>query len=429
MSYLTLTRRAAGGACSALLLTAALAATTPAPSSAQLPPDLDIEEVTNLPDTVAIRNAGDGSNRLFLVQQQGIIRIYDVDTDTLLTTPFLDIQSLVDDGGNEQGLLGLAFHPNYDTNGLFFVNYTYDPGPGLDRTRIARYEVSAGNPNVADASSAGNILEIEQDFGNHNGGDIHFGPDGFLYIGMGDGGSGGDPNNRSQDPDELLGKMLRIDVDPLPRGGGPDCGLVGNYSVPASNPFVGDASTCDEIWALGVRNPWRFSFDRATGDLFIGDVGQSAREEISYQPAASTGGENYGWRCYEGNEPFNTSGCGSIGDYTFPILDYNRTGGACSVTGGFRYRGAIDGFGGYYVYADYCNGRIYAANNPGGVWSTQIWRDTSLFITTFGEDESGELYLSNQSGNIYRFTGPSGSIFEDGFESADLLAWSSSTVD
>ncbi|NJL29903.1 MAG: PQQ-dependent sugar dehydrogenase, partial [Thermoanaerobaculia bacterium] len=257
---------------------------------------------------VAIRNAGDGSGRIFIVEQPGTIRIYDITTGTLLATPFLDITALVDDSGNEQGLLGLAFHPNYVSNGFFYVNYTWDhPSLPLDRTRIVRYTRSAGNPNVADTASALVLLEIEQDFSNHNGGDIHFGPDGYLYIGMGDGGSGGDPNNRAQSINQLLGKMLRIDVDGTPPPMPNDlCGLVTNYGIPPGNPFAGGSGDCDEIWALGMRNPWRWSFDRANGDLFIGDVGQgpsNPREEIDFQPAASTGGENYGWSCREGNLP------------------------------------------------------------------------------------------------------------------------------
>jgi len=219
---------------------------------------------------------------------------------------------LVDDTGGEQGLLGLAFHPDFAGNGRFFVNYTRDPpGNGLDRTVVARYQVSGQNPNIADPASATTILEVEQDFANHNGGDIHFGPDGYLYVGMGDGGGAEDPNNRAQDRGELLGSMLRIDVDGTPPGGGGGlCGRVPLYRAPPDNPFVGDPQGCDEIWAIGLRNPWRWSFDRGTGDLFIGDVGQATREEVSYQPAQSSGGENYGWSCMEGTLAVNFNPCG-----------------------------------------------------------------------------------------------------------------------
>ena len=310
------------------------------PASAGTPPS-DLEAVqlaSGLNRPVAVRHAGDGSDRVFIIEKLGRIRIFDLSTNTLLTTPFLDITGDVDDGGNEQGLLGLAFHPDYATNGFFYVNYTFDPGAQPDRTRIERYTVS-GDPNVANASSAVNILEIVQDASNHNGGDIHFGPDGFLYIGMGDGGGAGDTGNNSQNPLELLGKMLRIDVDaataegvPLTDqaanafGGGEDCGLIQNYAVPGDNPFVGADGTCDEIWQIGVRNPFRFSFDRATGDMFIADVGQGAIEEVSFQPASSSGGENWGWRCYEGSNPFNTSGCLPQENYDFPILEYSHGG-------------------------------------------------------------------------------------------------------
>ncbi|MEM1181521.1 MAG: PQQ-dependent sugar dehydrogenase, partial [Acidobacteriota bacterium] len=369
----------------------------PMPLLADPPADLALTPLVNLGDVVDIKNAADGTNRLFLVTQPGTIRIYDLNAGQLLTTPFLDIVSAVDDGGNEQGLLGLAFHPNFSSNGQFFVNYTYDPGPGLDRTRIQRFTVSAGNPNVADGNSALTIIEIEQDFGNHNGGDIKFGPDGYLYMGMGDGGSGSDPNNRSQDPAELLGKMLRLDIDSMParlpenrvaqRGGALGrCGLVGNYGIPNDNPFVGSLDTCEEIWALGVRNPWRFSFDRLTGDLLIGDVGQNAREEVNFQPASSSGGENYGWDCREGLIAHNNGPsplCSGSPVLTDPIIDYNHSGGRCSITGGYVYRGAIPSMQGDYIYADLCSSQIWFANADDG-WMPLEWGTSQSFITTFG---------------------------------------------
>ncbi len=397
------------------------------PAAAQPPADLELALVTGgLTEPLAVRHAGDGSGRLFIVERAGRIRIWD--GTQLLFTPFLNIVALVDSGGAEQGLLGLDFHPDYETNGFFYVNYTRDPGGGLDRTVVRRYQVS-GNPNVADAGSGVTLLEIEQDFGNHNGGDLHFGPDGYLYIGMGDGGSGGDPLDRAQSLDTLLGKMLRIDVDGGP-GNPPDCGLNGSfYTVPPGNPFAdGGGGDCDEIWSWGLRNPWRWSFDRIRGDLFIGDVGQNAWEEIDFEPAA-TPGRNYGWRCYEGDTPFNLTGCGPPTNYRFPILVYQHSSGNCSVTGGYRYQGAvIGGLRETYIYADYCTGRIwFATEGPPGQWSTSEWANAPISPTSFGEDERGEVYVTNYfAGEIHRFESP-GAIFTDGFESGDLAAWSSSS--
>lgn len=410
-----------------------MAALTASALSAAPPADLALTQITDLPNVVALRQPGDGTARLFLVQQPGIIRVFDQKTGTLLTTPFLDIQDLVDDTGNEQGLLGLAFHPDYENNGYFYVNYTRDPGPGLDRTAIVRFRVSS-DPNVADRATILTMLEIEQDFENHNGGDVHFGPDGYLYIGMGDGGSGDDPNNRGQDPTRLLGKMLRIDVDNLPaartlqrqmekdavNGSVGRCGLIGQYGIPSTNPFATNGSTCDEIWAIGTRNPFRFSFDRQTGDLIIADVGQNQVEEIDFQPAASTGGENYGWDCREGN--IAHAGTCLPGTLTEPILTYTHSLG-CSVTGGFRYRGSMPDFQGTYVYADYCSGRIWFATQSTG-WSSTVWQDTTLNPTTFGEDRNGELYIVNQSGPIYTFSSVQRAMFQDGFEAGTTENWS-----
>ena len=428
-----MTRKRKSGPVTGLLLAAATLLAT-APLWAAPPADLALTEITNLPGVVAIRHAGDGTPRLFLVQQPGVIRVFDQKTATLLTTPFLDISALVDDTGNEQGLLGLAFHPDYENNGFFYVNYTRDPGPGLDRTVIARFHRSNSDPNVADPSSILVMLEIEQDFENHNGGDVHFGPDGFLYIGMGDGGSGDDPNNRGQDPTQLLGKMLRIDVDHLPtarelekdrlaratRGNVGRCGLIGQYGIPPTNPFVADGNTCDEIWAIGMRNPWRFSFDRKTGDLLIGDVGQNQVEEIDFQPAASLGGENYGWDCREGN--IAHAGTCLPGTLTAPILTYTHSLG-CSVTGGFRYRGSMPDFQGIYPYADYCSGRIWFGVQSTG-WASTQWQDTTFNPVSFGEDRNGELYMSSQEGSIRTFTSVQRAIFEDGFEAGTTVNWS-----
>ena len=395
------------------LVVAAILASPPA-EAGQPPADLVLEPVANgFNRPVAVRNAGDGSDRLFVVEQDG--RIFVIDGGVVQPVPFLDISDRVDSTGNEQGLLGLAFHPQYASNGVFYVDYTHDPGPGLDQTRISRFEVSAGDPNQADPASEAVLLSIDQDFANHNGGDIHFGPDGYLYIGMGDGGSGGDPNDRAQDLGVLLGKMLRIDVD----AGGP-----GGYGIPPGNPFVGDANAADEIWAYGLRNPWRYSFDRFTGDLFIGDVGQNTWEEIDFQPAVSSGGENYGWSCMEGDEFVGYNLCDGS-PLTPPILVYDH-GVGCAVTGGFRYRGTIGGFQGNYVFGDYCSGRIWFATPAAGVWTAQEWADTTYNISSFGEDEDGELYVVDLNGSLYRFTSPS-SIFADDFESTDLSQWSVST--
>ena len=372
--------------------------------------------VGRLDSPVGFTGANDGSGRLFIVEQAGVIKIWN--GTKVRVTPFLNISNLVDDTAGEQGLLGLTFHPNFVDNGFFFVNYTFDPGTGPDRTRIARYMVSAENANVADAGSAKTILEVKQDFGNHNGGDLHFGPDGFLYIGMGDGGSGGDPHDRAQSVRQLLGKMLRIDID---SSGSGDCGRNANYGIPIDNPNLG-TNACGEIWAYGLRNPWRFSFDRLTGDLFIGDVGQGSREEINFQAASSPGGENYEWDCREGTAS-HPGVCKGPGVRTPPVLEYKHDP-ECSVTGGYRYRGSHGELWGTYVYGDFCSGVVWFANDSKGAWQAKVWRDTNLRIVSFGEDDNGELYLVERSGSIYRFD-VANSIFTDGFESGDTSSWSS----
>ncbi len=370
------------------------------------PADLALEPVVGGFDRpVIVRHSGDGTGRLFIVEQAGQIWIYDVPSATLLATPFLDIRTLVDDASNEQGLLGLAFHPDFTENGLFFVNYTRDPGLGLDRTVIARYELS-GDPNEADPGTAVVLMEVEQDFTNHNGGNILFGPDGYLYAGLGDGGAGEDPNNRAQDLGSLLGKMLRIDVDGTPPASPNDlCGLNPTaYGIPPDNPFAGGSGDCDEIWAYGLRNPWRWSFDRSTGDLFIGDVGQYAVEEVDLQPSSGTGGENYGWSCMEGNNLVNYNPCdGST--LTAPIFTYDH-GLGCSITGGYMYRGPIASFRGNYITGDYCTGRIWFGTNTGS-WAFSQWMDTVFSISSFGEDEIGNVYMTDFNTNaVYRFALP-----------------------
>ena len=358
----------------------------------------------NLANPVAITHAGDGSGRLFITLQCGKIVIYN--GTGVLTTPFLDITSLVkspcNNGGGEEGLLSVAFHPTYSTNGFFYVHYTNVSGNIV----IARYTASPPSSNVANLNSAFILLSIPHPTNsNHNGGQLQFGPDGFLYIGPGDGGGGGDTNNNAQNLGTLLGKMLRINVngDDFPTD--PNR----NYSIPSDNPFVG-ITGLDEIWALGLRNPWRFSFDLLTNDLFIGDVGQNNIEEIDFQPASSNGGENYGWRCYEGNSAFNTSGCGPASNYEFPIFEYSHTNG-CSVTGGYRYRGnEFPQLFGIYFSGDFCSGIMWGTTQNGSIWTTTQLLDTSLSISTFGEGEDGEIYLAHysSSGAIYHIVSTSG---------------------
>ena len=329
---------------------------------------------------VAIVNAGD--QRLFVVQRGGLIRIVNPN-GTINATPFLSLSSIITAGG-ERGLLGLAFHPNYATNGRFYVNYTRS---GDGATVIAKYTVSTTDPNVANPASAEILLTIAQPFSNHNGGTLNFGPDGYLYIGTGDGGSGGDPNNYGQTLTTLLGKMLRIDVS----------GETG-YTIPSDNSYVGITGE-DEIWAVGMRNPWKFSFDRQTGDLWIADVGQNAREEINKVAAPLTAGLNFGWRCYEANIPYNTNGCQDASNYLMPVANYNLGSGNCSITGGYVYRGATyPNMVGKYIFADYCANRIGWVGNNGG---TITW--TSAFtgnFTSFGEDINGELYVAGISNGI-----------------------------
>lgn len=358
--------------------------------------DLQLDLVSNAFDKVVdIANAGD--DRLFVVEKDGRIRILQAN-GAINGTPFLDIDAQVSSTG-ERGLLGLAFHPMYADNGYFFVNYTNNSGS----TIVARYQVSAGNPDLADAQSETILLTILQPFDNHNGGDLSFGPDGYLYICTGDGGDGGDPQDNGQDTTTPLGKVLRIDVD-NGTGSAPDYEFGSGYTIPTSNPLAdGPGNSLDEIWALGLRNPWRFSFDRLTGDMWIGDVGQGAWEEIDFEPAGSPGGLNYGWRCYEGDHTFNTTGCGAASLYTFPVHEYGRGDGSCSVTGGYVYRGAdFPLLYGLYLYSDYCNGMIWGLKNEGGEWVNEPLFDSVNQPTTMGEDYRGELYLGSLDGSLYR---------------------------
>lgn len=351
-------------------------------------PDYELEIfVQGLSAPLGLENANDGSGRIFIVEQGGRIKI--IENGDVLATPFLDISTQITTGG-ERGLLGLAFHPNYPANGYFYVHYTDMDGD----SQISRFTRSA-NPNHANAASEFSIMNVEQPYGNHNGGALRFGPDGYLYIAFGDGGDGGDPENRAQTRTEILGKMLRIDVDmELP------------YGIPPDNPFVGDATTLDEIWALGLRNPWRFSFDRLTGDMWIGDVGQNAREEVNFQPASSTGGENYGWRCYEGDIPYNTTGCGMSSNYTFPIMVVKHGPSANSLAGGFVYRGANECLQGVYFCAETRADTVYTIIPDGTDWSVGKRLISGITtIASFGEDEAGELYAVSLGGTVYQVKG------------------------
>ena len=364
-----------------------LATTSPARADSVV---LD-ELATGLPSPLGIVNAGDGSGRLFVVLQPGSVRIW---TGTeLFLQPFLDIEDRVQFSG-EQGLLGLAFHPDYATNGELFVTYTNVEGNSV----IARYRVTS-DPDLVDPDSEEILLTIEQPFGNHNAGQLAFGPDGFLYIATGDGGSANDPDNRAQNLTELLGKLLRIDVD----GGTP-------YAIPPDNPFVGHPGVREEIWAYGLRNPWRFSFDRENGDLFIGDVGQNEIEEVDLQRGTSMGGENYGWRLMEGSACFDPPAFCDDGTLTLPILEYAHLGDSgfnCSIIGGYRYRGGESpGLGGIYLYGDFCSGNIWGGiEQVDGSWIPRLLAETTSDITSFGEDETGELYMVEGSGGFYRLRG------------------------
>jgi len=341
--------------------------------------------VTGLSLPVFVTHAGDGSNRLFILEQGGRIRIFQ--NGSLLATPFLDIQSRVTSGG-ERGLLGIAFHPDYRNNRRFFLNYTNNR-PTL-KTIISEYQTSPSNPNVA-LTTERVLLEINQPFDNHNGGQLLFGPDRYLYIGMGDGGSGGDPQNNAQNLGSLLGKMLRIDVD-----------AAQPYAVPPTNPLV-NRSGADEVWALGLRNPWRFSFDRLTGRLFAADVGQTTREEVDIVGRAG----NYGWRRYEASLCFNpASGCENPAPefpFQFPIAEYGRSEGV-SVTGGYVYRGRMyPELAGTYLFSDYGSGRIWGLTETSrGTWTRTELLRSGLNVSSFGEDEAGEVYVVHHSGTIHR---------------------------
>lgn len=343
---------------------------------------------------LGIVNAGD--DRLFVIEQRGHVQILNAD-GVVLETPFLDLTDVVSQSGFETGLLGLAFHPDYNDNGYLYVNYTRNTD---GHTVVSRFTTDPGNPDQVSRDSEVQLLTVEQPYANHNGGQLLFGPDGYLYVFLGDGGDAGDPHNNGQDLTVLLGKILRIDVN---------VGNDSSYAIPAGNPFVDDEAVRGEIWAYGLRNPWRNTFDRVTGDLWIADVGQNAFEEINFQPAGSSGGGNYGWRCYEGNAPYNTEDCEDEGNYIFPVYEYPHEGEGCSgsVTGGHVYRGALyEGMYGVYVFADFCTGNVYTAEQTNGSFEgAPAGNFGPGEVTSFGEDQYGELYVVMQSsGEIRRLT-------------------------
>lgn len=334
-----------------------------------------------------VTHANDDSGRLFIAEQGGLVKVWDGTTLSV----FLDTSDLVSPDANtqgytERGFLGLAFHPDYAENGTFFVNYTDFRG----RTNIARYQVS-DDANVADASSAEIIFTLDQPYPNHNGGHMAFGADGYLYVSLGDGGSAGDPLDAGQNPNLLLGTIMRLDVD----------GETG-YAIPDDNPFVGSDAGADEVWSYGWRNPWRFSFDRVTGDMYIGDVGQAQWEEVNFEPVDSLGGLNYGWKFFEATTIYQ--GGGDQSATVIPFAEYNHANASCSVTAGYNYRGELlPDWEGVFFYGDYCSGIMWTAyRSDADTWVANVLTDTEFNISSFGEDENGELYIVNYQGSVLK---------------------------
>ena len=367
----------------------ALPTDTPTPRRPASWPGIVLAEMlSGLNSPVDLADARDGSRRLYVVEQVGLVQVF---TDGVKgRSPFLDIRDRVNCCG-EKGLLGIAFPPDFASSPMVYVNYTTTL-PGSLHTRVSRFRLR-GDAHQADPDSEEIILEFNQPWPNHNGGQIAFGPKGNLWVGTGDGGSGGDPQDNGQKGNTLLGKLLRIDVTSPTEG---------RYTIPADNPFVGDDEFLDEIWAYGLRNPWRFSFDRETGDLYIADVGQNAWEEVSFQPANSPGGENYGWRITEGLHCFNPSvGCSTTG-LTLPVAEYGRESGR-SITGGYIYRGADQpSLRGIYFFADYVSGRIWGLRRVNGQWEAKLLLESPYNVSSFGEDEAGNLYVVDHKGKILR---------------------------
>ncbi len=336
------------------------------------------EVISNLNRPVGLTSAGDSSGRLFIIEQRGRVLIFD--GEDLLDTPFLDIQGRVGSNGSEQGLLGLAFHPDFESNGFFFVNYTDNNG----NTVVSRFAISS-NPDRGDENSESKVLSVVQPFKNHNGGQISFGPRGYLWIASGDGGGSGDPQENAQKLDNLLGKLLRVDVNQQP------------YAVPAENPFG------NEIWAYGLRNPWRFTFDPANGDLYIADVGQNQWEEINYLAADAPAGANFSWDYLEGSHPYEGSPPVEL-ELTDPIWEYDHSLG-CSVSGGAVYRGSLPEWQGIYLYSDFCSGLVWGLlQTPGGEWQNQLLFRAGGRIAAIDQDEAGEVYLVDVEGSILKLT-------------------------
>ena len=387
----------------ALTMVPALETTAPPPSNTPNPtPATNVPAASVLPDVgsfpnpssyhwmpvilgmaspVDIQFPDDGSGRMFIIEQDGRIRI--IENGQILDPPFLDIISKVDSLGNEQGLLGLAFHPDFKHNPYFYVNYIDLNG----NTVIARFTASG---SLADPASEKDLLNIRQPYPNHNGGEMAFGPDGTLYMGLGDGGSEGDPLGNGQETNTLLGKILRIDVDHRDP-----------YAIPAGNPFVNGGGQ-PEIWEYGLRNPWRFSFDKGSGSLYIADVGQDTWEEVDVVPA-NAGGLNFGWNYYEGMHSYKGQPPAGL-DFTLPVTEYSHAVGGCAIIGGYVYRGALKEWQGIYFYGDECSGKIWGLIRTNNGWRSQLLFETGANITTFGQDPSGEIYFADRRGTIYRLS-------------------------
>ncbi len=358
-------------------------ATNPAPS----PAGYEWREIaTGFDSPVGVIDLGGGT--MLVMEQTGFILV--VEDGEIRPAPFMDLSAQIPasvfmGGYSEQGLLGLALHPNFDENGTFFVSYTDPNGISV----VERYQTYEDRPLTADPSTVERLLQVGQPFENHNGGHIVFGPDGYLYIGLGDGGSNGDPQGNGQNTFTLLGKILRIDVDELP------------YTIPDDNPFVGQEGFAPEIWAYGLRNPWRFTFDRETGDMYVGDVGEHTWEEVNFQPADSPGGINYGWNVFESTHPYEADEADDTG-ITLPFAEYSHEIG-CSVTGGYVYRGEmLPEMRGVYLFGDYCFGRVWTSfyDEATDAWQTDLWMETGLVISSFAETVAGELLAVDYKGSI-----------------------------
>lgn len=377
--------------------------TNSSPGETQVPADANqlqsidfIYETDGFTAPVDISSTGlSGDERIYIVEQAGKVRILNLTDDTIARAPLIDLGDRVKSRG-EMGLLGLVFDTDLSKRPFVYVNYTRATTSGQE-TVVARYTLN-DDQTKADIGSEKIILRQDQPYANHNGGDLAFGPEGYLYIPLGDGGSGGDPKDQAQNKESWLGKILRIDVH-----------SDSAYEIPSDNPFVNNSAYEPEIWSLGLRNPWRISFDAQTGDMWIGDVGQNAYEEINHEPRGQ-GGRNYGWRCWEAADTYNDSGCSDRSSYTFPVAQYEHEGSSCraSVTGGFVYRGSSQPeMMGHYFYGDYCKGRVYALNAAGPTYTAVMLRDTDFGITTFGVDNRGEIYLADaKTGTIYRLAVP-----------------------